>query len=92
MDMTIKVTGRQWFWQYEYPDENIAFDSYIIPDDQLQPGQLRLLDVDNVLVLPIDSNIRIVTTAGDVIHSFAVPALEEYAAWLADAKQKFASN
>jgi cytochrome c oxidase subunit II len=75
MDMTIKVTGRQWYWQYEYPEEKIAFDSYIIPDNQLKPGQLRLLDTDNQLVLPVDTDIRILTTAGDVIHSFAVPAL-----------------
>ncbi len=75
MDMTIKVVGRQWFWQYEYPDDKIAFDSYIVPDEQLQPGQIRLLDVDNPLVLPIDTDIRIVTTAGDVIHSFAMPSL-----------------
>ena len=75
MDMTVKVVGRQWFWQYEYPDEKIAFDSYIIPDDQIKPGQHRLLDVDNELVLPVDTDIRIVVTAGDVIHSFAMPAL-----------------
>lgn len=75
MDMTVKVIGRQWFWQYEYPEENIAFDSYIIPDDELKPGQVRLLDVDNPLVLPVDTDIRIVTTAGDVIHSFAMPSL-----------------
>ena len=75
MDMTIKVVGRQWFWQYEYPDDKIAFDSYMIPDNQIKPGQYRLLDVDNPLVLPVDTNIRVLTTAGDVIHSFAVPAL-----------------
>lgn len=75
MDMTIKVVGRQWFWQYEYPDEKIAFDSYMIPDEKIQAGQYRLLDVDNPLVLPVDTNIRVLTTAGDVIHSFAVPAL-----------------
>lgn len=75
MDMTVKVVGRQWFWQYEYPEEKIAFDSYIVPDNELKPGQVRLLDVDNPLVLPVDTNIRIVTTGGDVIHSFAVPAL-----------------
>ncbi len=75
MDMTIKVVGRQWFWQYEYPEEKIAFDSYIIPDDQIKPGQHRLLEVDNELVLPIDTDIRILVTAGDVIHSFAMPAL-----------------
>lgn len=75
MDMTVKVVGRQWFWQYEYPDEKIAFDSYIIPDDQIKPGQHRLFDVDNELVLPVDTDIRIVVTGGDVIHSFAMPAL-----------------
>jgi cytochrome c oxidase subunit 2 len=74
MDMTIKVVGRQWYWQYEYPDEKIAFDSYMIPDDQLKAGQVRLLDVDNQLVLPVDTDIRVLVTAGDVIHSFAMPA------------------
>lgn len=74
MDMTVKIVGRQWFWQYEYPDDKIAFDSYIIPDDQIKPGQVRLLDVDNQLVLPIETNIRLLVTGGDVIHSFAVPA------------------
>lgn len=75
MDMTIKVVGRQWYWQYEYPDNKVAFDSYIISDSQLKPDQHRLLDVDNELVLPINTNIRILVTGGDVIHSFAVPAL-----------------
>lgn len=75
MDMTVKIVGRQWFWQYEYPDDQVAFDSYIVPDDQLKPGQIRLLDVDNPLVLPVDTNIRILVTGGDVIHSFALPAL-----------------
>lgn len=75
MDMTVKVVGRQWYWQYEYPEENIAFDSYIIPDNQLKPGQIRLLDVDNALVLPVDTDIRFMVTGGDVLHSFAMPAL-----------------
>ncbi len=75
MDMTVKVVGRQWFWQYEYPEEKIAFDSYMIPDNQLKPEQIRLLDVDNALVLPVDTDIRIMITGGDVIHSFAMPAL-----------------
>lgn len=74
MDMTIKVVGRQWFWQYEYPEEKIAFDSYMIPDEQIKADQVRLLSVDNELVLPIDTDIRIMVTGGDVIHSFAVPA------------------
>jgi cytochrome c oxidase subunit 2 len=75
-DMTVKVTGHQWYWEYTYPDKNnIDFSSYIIPDDQLKPGQLRLLTVDNELVVPVGKNIRVLTTSGDVIHSFFIPAL-----------------
>ena len=75
-DLTIKVTGHQWYWEYTYPDKNnIDFSSYIIPDDQLKPGQLRLLTVDNELVVPVGKNIRVLTTSGDVIHSFFIPAL-----------------
>ncbi len=75
-ELTIKVTGHQWYWEYTYPDKNnIDFSSYIIPDDQLKPGQLRLLTVDNELVVPVGKNIRVLTTSGDVIHSFFIPAL-----------------
>jgi cytochrome c oxidase subunit 2 len=75
-DMTIKVTGHQWYWEYTYPDKgNIDFNSYIIPDDQLKPGQLRLLTVDNDLVVPAGKNIRVLATSADVIHSFFVPSL-----------------
>ena len=75
-DMTIKVTGHQWYWEYTYPDQkNLDFSSYIVPDDKLQPGQVRLLAADNPLVLPVGKNIRILTTSGDVIHSFFIPAL-----------------
>ncbi|MBV8525693.1 MAG: cytochrome c oxidase subunit II [Acetobacteraceae bacterium] len=75
-DLTIKVTGHQWNWEYTYPDNgNIDFTSYMIPDDQLKPGQLRLLDVDNQLVLPVGKNIRILETSADVIHSFFIPSL-----------------
>jgi len=75
-DMTIKVTGHQWYWEYTYPDHgNLDFSSYFVPDDQLKPGQLRLLTVDNQLVVPINKNIRVLTTSADVIHSFFVPAL-----------------
>ncbi len=75
-DMTLKVTGHQWYWQYTYPDQgNIDFVSNILPQDQLKPGQLRLLDVDNRLVLPAGRNIRILTTSADVIHSFFIPSL-----------------
>ena len=75
-DMTVKVTGHQWYWQYTYPDnDNIDFSSYIIPDDQLKPGQRRLLEVDNQLVIPVGKNIRLLTNSSDVIHSFFIPAL-----------------
>ncbi len=75
-DLTIKVTGHQWYWEYTYPDNgNIDFSSYIVPDDQLKPGQLRLLTVDHPLVVPVNKNIRILETSGDVIHSFFIPSL-----------------
>ena len=75
-DLTIKATGHQWYWEYTYPDKNnLDFSSYIIPDDQLKAGQLRLLTVDNELVIPVGKNIRVLTTSGDVIHSFFIPAL-----------------
>ena len=75
-DMTIKVTGHQWYWEYTYPDKgNIDFSSYIVPDDQLKPGQLRLLTADHPLVVPVNKNIRILETSGDVIHSFFIPSL-----------------
>jgi len=74
-DMTIKVIGNQWYWSYQYPDQgNIAFDSYIIKDADLKPGQMRLLEVDNHLVVPVDTKIRVQLTAVDVIHSWAIPA------------------
>lgn len=75
-EMTLKVTGYQWYWGYEYPDqEGINFLSYMVPTADLKPGDLRLLTTDNKVVLPIDTNIQILVTAADVIHSFAVPAL-----------------
>jgi len=76
IDLTVKVTGHQWYWEYSYPDKNnINFTSYIIPDDQLKAGQLRLLDVDNQLVVPVGKNIRVLQTSTDVIHSWFIPAL-----------------
>lgn len=75
-DLTIKVTAHQWYWEYAYPDKgNIDFSSYIVPDDKLKPGELRLLTVDNPLVVPVNKNIRILETSGDVIHSFFIPSL-----------------
>ena len=73
-DITIKAIGRQWYWSYEYPDHgNFTFDSFIVADADLQPGQPRLLTADNALVLPVDTNIRILVTASDVLHNFAMP-------------------
>lgn len=74
-EMTLKITGRQWYWDYEYPDhDGIAFSSYMIADDEITEDQRRLLSTDNVVVLPIDTNIALQITAGDVIHSWTIPA------------------
>ena len=75
-DMTVKVIGHQWYWEYQYPEQDdISFESYMIPDDELEEGDIRLLTVDNKLVLPINKNIHVLVTAGDVLHSFAMPSL-----------------
>ena len=75
-EMTIKVIGHQWYWEYQYPEhDDISFESYMIPDDELQEGDIRLLSVDNHLVLPAKKNIHVLVTAGDVLHSFAMPSL-----------------
>ena len=81
-DMTIKVTGHQWYWSYEYPDAGeVGFDSNIIPVDQLKPGQKRLLDVDNRLIVPVDTTVRVLIIGSDVMHSWFVPSfgVQEYA-------------
>jgi cytochrome c oxidase subunit 2 len=81
-DMTIKVTGHQWYWTYDYPDQgDLTFDSNLIPDADLNPGQKRLLDVDNPLVVPVDTVIRVYVTGTDVIHSWFIPSfgVQEYA-------------
>lgn len=75
-EMTLKVIGSQWYWSYEYPDNgDFSFDSVIIEDEDLKPGQPRLLSVDNSVVLPAGTNIRLLITATDVIHDWAVPSL-----------------
>ena len=75
-DMTLKVVGHQWYWSYAYPDHgDFTFDSLMIPDDELKPGQPRLLAVDNQVILPVETNVRVLLTSADVIHSWAVPAL-----------------
>lgn len=140
-EMTLKVTGHQWYWSYEYPDHgNIKFNSNMVQTADLKKGQPRLLTVDNPVYLPINTNIRLLLAASDVIHSWALPALiqktdnvpgrinelwvhinkpgtyygqcselcgvnhgfmpvmvkavtkEEFAAWVAKAKKKFASD
>jgi cytochrome c oxidase subunit 2 len=85
VSLTLKVVGNQWYWGYEYMDiytENtkgnnfdIKFDSYMIPEKDLKVGEKRLLAVDNTVVLPVNRSIRILVTAKDVLHSWAVPAL-----------------
>ncbi len=139
-DLTIKATGKQWFWSYSYPDEKFEFDSLLVQDKDLKSGQPRLLTADNAMVVPVNKVVRVQTTGADVIHSWAVPSFgvkidaipgrlnetwfkaehtgtyygqcsqlcgrdhafmpimvrvvtdQEYAAWLADAKKKFASD
>lgn len=75
---TLKVVGHQWYWSYEYSDhyalKGLNFDSYMLPTDDLVIGNLRLLEVDNRIVLPTDTHIRIIVTAADVLHSWAVPS------------------
>ena len=81
-DMTIKVTGHQWYWSYLYSDQkNLTFDSNLIPDDQLKPGQKRLLEVDNPLVVPVGKVVKVLVTSTDVIHSWFIPSfgVQEYA-------------
>ena len=79
--VTVKAIGHQWYWSYEYSDysqsddQTLAFDSYMIPDDDLELGQLRLLEVDNRVVVPVNTHIRVIITAADVLHSWAIPSL-----------------
>lgn len=76
-EMTVKVTGYQWYWGYDYPDHrDINVTSYMIPDKDIDPakGQVRLLSADNPMVLPVDTDIQFLVTAADVLHAFAVPA------------------
>ena len=75
VDMVVKVTGAQWYWNYEYPDEEISFDSYIIAEEDLKDDQKRMLDVDNPLVVPEGTRIKFLITGNDVMHSFFVPSL-----------------
>ncbi len=141
-DVTLKATGKQWYWTYSYPPDEgggFEFDSYMKPEESLAEGDIRLLSVDNEAVVPLGKTVRLLVTAADVIHSFTVPAFgiridavpgrmnetwfkaervgtyygqcsklcgkdhaympiavkvvspEDYAAWLAEAKKKFAA-
>ena len=139
-DITIKATGKQWFWSYSYPDDKFEFDSLLVQEKDLKKGQPRLLTADNAMVVPVNKVVRVQTTGADVIHSWAVPSFgvkidaipgrlnetwfkaertgiyygqcselcgrdhaympievhvvsdQEYAAWIADAKKKYAST
>nr|YP_011016962.1 cytochrome c oxidase subunit II [Aegus fukiensis]AFQ62173.1 cytochrome c oxidase subunit II [Cheironitis sp. MJTNT-2012]WQB61564.1 cytochrome c oxidase subunit II [Aegus fukiensis] len=74
--VSIKSIGHQWYWSYEYTDfKKIEFDSYMIPTAELKPSSFRLLDVDNRTILPYNSQIRMMVTAADVIHSWTIPSL-----------------
>lgn len=79
--ITIKAIGHQWYWSYEYSDYNtsdeqsLAFDSYMVAEDDLELGQLRLLEVDNRIVVPAKTHLRFIITSADVLHSWAVPSL-----------------
>lgn len=79
--LTIKTIGHQWYWSYEYSDyqnedgESIEFESYMIPEDDLSIGQFRLLEVDNNVVIPTNTHVRIIVSAADVLHSWAIPSL-----------------
>jgi len=73
-DVTIKAIGYQWYWGYEYPDEKIAFDSYMVAEKDLKPGQPRLLAVDNEIVVPVNKVVKVLITANDVLHAWALPA------------------
>lgn len=74
--LTIKAIAHQWYWSYEYTDyEDLGFDSYIIATEDLIPGQFRLLEADHRIVIPVESPIRLLISAEDVLHSWAVPSL-----------------
>ena len=73
-DVTVKAIGYQWYWGYEYPDENIIFDSYMLEDKDLKENQPRLLAVDNEVVVPVNKVIKVLITANDVLHAWALPS------------------
>ena len=75
-EMTIKAIGHQWYWSYEYPElgEDFTFDAFMLAEDELEEGQLRLLETDESVVVPVDTNIRLLVTADDVLHAWTIPS------------------
>ena len=73
-DVTVKAIGYQWYWGYEYPDENIIFESYMIETKDLKENQPRLLTVDHEVVVPVNKVVKVLITANDVLHAWALPA------------------
>ena len=73
-EVTIKAIGYQWYWGYEYPDENIIFESYMIKEEDLKKNQPRLLTVDNEVVVPVNKVVKVLITANDVLHAWALPS------------------
>ena len=79
--LTLFTEGHQWYWSYEYPDfslqneDEIVYDSYLVPESDLEEGKLRMLEVDNRVIVPEDTHIRFIVSSGDVIHSYACPSL-----------------
>ena len=73
-DLTIKAVGYQWYWGYEYPDENIIFESYMVKEEDLKENQPRLLTVDNEVVVPVNKVVKVLITANDVLHAWALPS------------------
>ncbi len=73
-DVVVEAVGKQWFWSYSYPNQKIEFDSLVLGEKELKPGQPRLLSVDNEMVVPVNKVVKVETTGADVIHSFAVPS------------------
>nr|YP_010937886.1 cytochrome c oxidase subunit II [Provanna glabra]AIZ68593.1 cytochrome oxidase subunit 2 [Provanna sp. JWQ-2014]WKY20933.1 cytochrome c oxidase subunit II [Provanna glabra] len=74
--VTVKTVGHQWYWSYEYSDFlDIEFDSYMVPTDDLEFGDFRLLEVDHRVILPTQTDVRVLVTSADVIHSWAIPSL-----------------
>nr|AAU20646.1 cytochrome c oxidase subunit II [Nototriton abscondens] len=74
--LTVKAIGHQWYWTYEFTNyENLTFDSYMLPTEDITPGQFRLLEVDNRMVVPMESPVRMLISAEDVLHSWALPSM-----------------